>query len=837
MATDGDISRFGTGGIRLTPQQVAQFGVVTPSIATPSVTASQEPPSEALSQRNRTRTDTGTTGDLPTATPIENPLHEYASYTYNLSLHILSIDTYNQIINNNFVNDSPTPYVPENVIISGAGRYNDTDFKRNRNFKEDFYFEDFKMQTVITSTMRNRNTNLIECSFTIIEPNGFTLINRMIAAANEVNKNFVSAPESYARIPYVLQIDFFGYKDIDNAKPEKIQSLTKYIPICFTNVETHLRQSGAEYKMEAVAYNHQVFSQLMNAIPFNTTVQASTVSAAFNAGSGNDATVSEFYNRITNQRDVSREITQLQILRNQTIDTLNNIGFSDATAGNLQDIDTKLSSLTAQLNNLNNTNIESRGICSAFTDYFKALTKIGDINYPTAYRVEFDEEIGNSKLMPGPQPITPNSANSTTKPNSQLSYRSGVINVPAGTTIDKLIDFMLRHSSYIQDQLKVLGVDIKGNESVETLVNLAKQPLKWYKIVPTIQVGPWDNKVKRFSATTVVFYVRKFTVNSKYPYGPQGKTPGYVKIYDYMFTGRNRDVLDWNISFNTLYLLAVTGGLSKEIQGTTSPATNPAGQGAAPGNKLNTVVPSLPGADPVAQPGIAVIAGNNNSTVIDGGNIQKSTAASDLANSLLLGSRGDMIELDLKIIGDPHFIKQDDVFYSRPGKNQNAALTPNNSLYMDTGELYVFVNFLSPVDYNEEKGLAEIRANDILGYQNVAKSLGYSNFSGVYKLITVDSTFSHGKFEQNLRLVKVLTDQLGRNITTTVREDSSQAAIQPSETYVLGENVRLGRSTQNSPDSEYQVNNSVERILSDSASIPTPVIIDAGWTLDDGTLG
>ena len=73
----------------------------------------------------------------------------------------------------------------------------------------------------------------------------------------------------------------------------------------------------------------------------------------------------------------------------------------------------------------------------------------------------------------------------------------------------------------------------------------------------------------------------------------------------------------------------------------------------------NTVVPSLPGADPVAQPGIAVIAGNNNSTVIDGGNIQKSTAASDLANSLLLGSRGDMIELDLKIIGDPHFIKQE----------------------------------------------------------------------------------------------------------------------------------------------------------------------------------
>ena len=159
-----------------------------------------------------------------------------------------------------------------------------------------------------------------------------------------------------------------------------------------------------------------------------------------------------------------------------------------------------------------------------------------------------------------------------------------------------------------------------------------------------------------------------------------------------MFTGRNRDVLDWNISFNTLYLLAVTGGLNKEIQGTTAPALNADGTNAAPGNKLNTVVSSLPGADPVGQAGIAVVTGNNNAPVIAGGDIQKSTAASDLANSLLLGSRGDMIELDLKIIGDPHFIKQDDVFYSRPGKNQNTALTPNNSLYMDTGELLSLIH-------------------------------------------------------------------------------------------------------------------------------------------------
>ena len=101
-------------------------------------------------------------GVLKAQKPIENPLHDYASYTYNLSLHMITIDMYNEIINANFVNESPKPYVPKHVLISGAGRYNSTDFQRNKNFVEDFYFEDFKMQTVISPTMRNRNTNLIE---------------------------------------------------------------------------------------------------------------------------------------------------------------------------------------------------------------------------------------------------------------------------------------------------------------------------------------------------------------------------------------------------------------------------------------------------------------------------------------------------------------------------------------------------------------------------------------------------------------------------------------------------------------------------------------------------
>lgn len=717
---------------------------------------------------------------------LENPLHEYASYTYNISLHMISIETYNRIINNNFVNNSPTPYVPENVLISSAGRYNDVDFKRNKYFKEDFYFEDFRMQTVITPNMRNRNTNMIECSFTIIEPNGFTLINRMIAAANEINKGFIGAPESYVRIPYVLQIDFFGYKEKGDVKPEKIKDLTKIIPICLVNVETQVRQAGAEYKVQAVAFNHQVFSQVFNAIPFNTQISAKTVSAAFNANTlSYDAALSgTFLHNLNRQDEIQREISKLEQIKNQ----INSGALDLLTTEDLTDTDKKLSTLVTTLNGLRNLSIDVSSVCSAINQFYETLKKRGEISYVTKFHVEFDLEIGNSEIFYGMPVSAPGAAttNSSLTGITSSALQSGTINIPAGSTITNIIDFIVRNSRYIQDQIELpdqqasaVRNDIaRGTKRVEDLVSLLNKPLKWYKIVPTLKVGKWDNKLKRFAADTVILYVKKFTVNSKYPFAPTGRVPGYVKKYDYMFTGRNKDIIDWHINFNTLYLLAVTGNLNKTIQGTMAPGLNPAGVKADPDN--SNIPPSITAStgSAVASAGITYTSGSIDSIIISGSNPQKSQASSDLLKSLLLDARGDMVELELKILGDPHFIKQDDVFYNRPKVGESFALTPNKSLYMDTGELYIFVNFLSPVDYSEEKGLAEIKANEILNSDSLAaKSIGYSNFSGVYKLITVDSVLSRGKFEQTLRMAKILTDQTGASINAARIEQINQLSL------------------------------------------------------------
>jgi len=715
--------------------------------------------------------------------PIDNPLHAYASYTYNLSLHMLSNEDYNNVINANYFNSNPAPYVAKNVIISSAGRYNDENFKRNRHFKEDFYFEDFKMQTVILPTKRNTNSNLIECSFTIIEPNGFTLINRMIAASDEINARSINAPGAYIQMAYVLQIDFFGYKDTADSKPEKISDMTKIIPIRIINVETQVRQSGAEYRVEAVPYNHQAFSELNATLPFNTTINASTVASAFNPDVTDYESANAYTNIVDDQKSAQREVTQLAKLREQIVQTG---GILEDGITSLNDVDTRLSSATANLKKITSTTLDVNSISKAFNDYYSALKDKGDIKYATNYAVIFDEEIASAKLFSGPQPTdaatagsNPNSSNSTTDAQSaggaakgnSLSYRSGVINVPAGSSMTSLIDFIVRQSDYILDQIVLpdqqklaseIKNDVQGGTSIETIVHKFSKPLNWYKIVPTVKIGPWDDTLGRYVPEQIIFHVKKFTISSKYPYAPRGRVPGYVKKYDYIFTGRNRDILDWNIAFNTLYLLAVTAALNKSVQGSTGSGLNPAGSGADPTNSNVTQALPVTG-DVVATPGVVPVTGNSNTTTLVGGNTQKAIASGDLKNSLLLDASGDMIELELRILGDPLFIKQDDFFYNRPTGDQDSVLTANKSLFMDTGELYIFVNFLSPTDYDETLGLAPIKANEILGPETLieSKSIGYSNFSGVYKLITVDSVFSRGKFEQTLRLAKVLFDQIG----------------------------------------------------------------------------
>ena len=217
-----------------------------------------------------TSQDTGktSTSDKPKFEPITNPLHGYATYTYNLSLHILPKDAFNKL------QDTGEYKADGNrVLVAGAGRVDATTFSRNKHWEADFYFDAFKMTSVIGHNSKNKGTNSLEMSFTIIEPYGISFLDRLInTCEDEKIKNYMS-------VPYIIQLDFFGYSDKaiqgnEPYNPVRVPEGTRIFPIRLLSMSIAFDQKGTTYNFTAVPYNHSALSELNITLPTTTTIRA-----------------------------------------------------------------------------------------------------------------------------------------------------------------------------------------------------------------------------------------------------------------------------------------------------------------------------------------------------------------------------------------------------------------------------------------------------------------------------------------------------------------------------------------------------------------------------------
>ena len=199
--------------------------------------------------------------------PIPNRLHQYPTYIYGLSLHMLSDEEYNDMVNTQ-------TYTPKRVLIASAGRYSPDNFPRSEFFDRDFYFDDMNITTTIAPNRASRNTNAIDVSFSLIEPYGFTLVERIIKTAKSINS------KNYLDQPYMLQIDFFTMDDAGNIVGS-VEELRKRIPIRIIKFDVRVSGKGAEYKLQATAYNHSAFNTSSVTTPANFEVVAGSVAEFF----------------------------------------------------------------------------------------------------------------------------------------------------------------------------------------------------------------------------------------------------------------------------------------------------------------------------------------------------------------------------------------------------------------------------------------------------------------------------------------------------------------------------------------------------------------------------
>ena len=665
--------------------------------------------------------------------PRPNPLFSYASYTYNLSLHVIPPEKYNKLATEpdyQYINDDQT------VLIASGGRRNEKVFQRHPRFKEDFYFENLKFTTVVGMNSRSKHSNAIEINFTLVEPYGFTLINRLLAVADQLKT------KSWMQIPFMLQIDFMGNDD-DGEILHPIPDQTKYLPVKLIGCKSKVTQRGAEYQIQCVPFNHQAFTETTASTPAMFEVTATTIKDFFSAGGS--AGEAENIMRVKKagkerQDQISKEIEDEKK--------------KDPKSPRIAELAKQSNSLTKDISA---TSYRVGSYAAAINSYQTQLQTNNHIKVTEEYKFVFDPEFADSKI------VFPKKTSANRTPMMTLNTPGGIaairaqaglpaagtdtttesFSINAGTNILEVIAMAMKNSEFIRNQFKDPAVETPDPAQIpadgQAAADKLGKPITWFKIIPVLKLKDFDSK-RDVYAKEVTYHVVKYTYyNTKFRDAPKAQPTYSCKEYHYMYTGKNESILNFDIDFDVMFYTSITADRSK-VQAAVVQTQDKQDDkdDAVPATKSTSVTNN------VTQP-VSGQADQVNPASVD----SKAVLVNDFSKSMMSSSRGDMVNVKLKIIGDPELIKQDDIF-KNPENNPSKSGTENlpidpatNSILYDTSEVFALLTFRTPVDYDPETGLSRFDKTE------------YSVFSGVYKIITVENEFTRGQFTQSLDLVRL----------------------------------------------------------------------------------
>ena len=640
-----------------------------------------------------------------------NILDRYPNYTYGISLHYMTIKKYNDVL----IRGQEYTTGDNTVLIASGGR-RAADLARHPVFNHDMYFEDFKMNCVIGHNAKSRGSNAIEISFTILEPLGMTLLDKILQVAES------AGIKQWDQMPFVIQIDFFANEE-SGRLVTPIPGTTKRICIKIIDMQIKVQPKGAIYRVTAIPQSHVALLQTNSTTPANFEVMAKKVKDFF-ASEGN---VGEFESAVANAGRGERSQS----------------GISESSLGELG-INTAISSNQSSSKN----SFKVYSYAAALNSFQEQLKKLKHQETADVYKFEFDKEIGESDIfIPDHTPMNRVAAQTDKNNNPRLDREKGMIPINAGTYIKEVINLILRASKYYRDQIEdkvsqdeSTGGAIGGGTNGGSLGN---SPINSHKITTKVEYGNWDN-IRKMYQKTITFKVEKYIYyNTKYPEAARGLPTKWDKEYFYMYTGKNQQILDFDIDFNTMFFTVLTAMEKKyQFDRVQTDKQNPGEPDAnnVTGEQQLQISRPLPVIN-LAQDVVQL-------STMD----KKYVESTDLFKSMMSNSRGDMINVKLKISGDPELIKQDDLFSSL-----------NGSLPMDKQELFAKLEFKLPEDIDQNTGLYKINNRSI--------------FSGLYKILTVDNQFERGQFVQILDLIR-LFDQPDDRLSTNTSTGSAAAREQ-----------------------------------------------------------
>ena len=630
---------------------------------------------------------------------IKNPLGALSSYTYQLSLYMITPDAYDAFTASGRRQiDALEQAVGEGTggayLIAESAGVNNNESQRAPGFDNDFYIDNLKLKQAISGEATQSSTNIYEVSFDIIEPYSFSFNTKLKEASDALqeysNDSGYSGNGSInnpSRQFFILGVNFLGYDangnlasgDIEfgdgpidpNADGNKLFQV--YYDIAISSVKFTIAGGATTYYLKGVALAPgKAFGTKRGRIHATKTIGGKTFHDALMGEDGLFEQLNEFESWKVNEAKTQEFPNTFEVAYiGDGVDAIKNATLILPT-------DTDKSKW--------------------YTDNIKNTMEATDA---AAAKAVADD-----------------------------AKRKIVLNTD--TTFIEVFDEILKGSSYIYDALQLVyqsqpEPEIEGKEQPSVDPNSATA-VAWYKVTTNIAEAKWDSIVADWSYKTI-FTIEKYetpiitsiATNAGIDYyGPH-------KRYKYWYTGENSEILQYEQKLDNLFYNEVLG----------NPNINEDGAGTG-GSQQTPVAPN----QNTPQPSMNSLGGGR-------------ATQNQYVTSLY--SPDSYAEAKIKLLGDPDFLVQEhrsgpDAAYNRFYGEDGYRVSANG------GQVFIEIDFLEAIDYNTNAKNEQVD-NGVLHLNDSILFFKYPDYiadkiEGVsYKVVTVTSSFTGGRFEQDLSCV------------------------------------------------------------------------------------
>lgn len=620
-------------------------------------------------------------------TRLQNPLGNFATYTYQLSLYMITPDAYNAFTESGRKNINALGAVDVNgnatnggaFLIAQSGGINNKTSRRAPGFDLDYYIDDLKIITNTSGKSTQTASNMSELHFNIYEPYGFSFITKL--------KRAFSALKSVSRVPnyskslnaskqfFILGIRFQGYDENGN-----IANASEFFSDGTQNLSPDA--SGVYERFYDITINELKFKISGTATTYNITAALPQTQTGLGIARG----------RVNSMTPISAATVK------------------EALDGSGPGINSLFGALNqAQQTLLKNNSIEIPNKYS--------VRYLGDTSGIQSATLASDADLDKKKIAMS-RANKSSQVNEATSSGAVANPTRRLITFNGDISIAQAIKKIIMQSSYLEDAMKVIyDTSEEPNPNTNSPDQVTKKnppPIKWYNLSTEIKILGFDTKVGDF-AYDITYVIQPYETPASYsPYTQSSQYYGPHKRYQYWFTGKNTEVLAYEQSLDNLFFNVVVNGT---------------GDGAAQSGGAS--VPVVPGKRQ----------NQDRQGRLDDGNETQNAYMTSLFDP------GSYAEAKISILGDPDFLLQEtpssiSEIYNQFYGTDGFTINPNG------GQVFVEVVFNEAQDYDNKTGTLDVNQNILFWQypQDVANKIK----GVVFMVIRVESTFSKGKFTQVL---------------------------------------------------------------------------------------